>query len=224
MTIFWSINFDYTVSSAEYLSALSCLERFWVSIEVLAGIWQGNRINLSDLCVNFCDQNWCVHVLNPHFCVSFPRRKTIQMHMGGMHVEVCSFRWTNAAFPQAHRNQTLPVSRLWPELFTFRPSCSSQETPHASLNVFCPWLLTHFFCFLHVHFNLDSAGLDLWVYTIKSLHMVSNRCYLTLLCPCHGSDLKNVNTSFFSPGDAKQTLSPFSMFIVFHLWIREFLN
>lgn len=81
-----------------------------------------------------------------------------------------------------------------------------------------------FFVFLHMHFNLDSAGLDLWVYIIKSLRMVSNRCYLALLCPCHGSDLKNVNTSFLSPGDAKQTLSAFSMFIVFHLSIREFVN
>lgn len=73
--------------------------------------------------------------------------------------------------------------------------------------------VTLFFCFLHTHFNLDSAGLDLWVYTIKSLCMVSNTCYLTLLCPCHGSDLKNVNTSF-SSGDAKQTPSAFNMFIV----------
>lgn len=113
-TIFWSVNFDYTVSSAEYSAALCCLEAFWVSIELLAEIWQDNKINLSDLCVNWCDQNWCARVLNPHFCVSFSRRKTVQMHLGGMHVEVCSLRWTNAAFPQAHRNQTLPVPRLWP--------------------------------------------------------------------------------------------------------------
>lgn len=67
--------------------------------------------------------------------------------------------------------------------------------------------------FLRVHFNLDSAGLNLCAYTIKNFHMVSNRCYLTLLFPCHGSDLKNVNI-FFSR-DAKQTLPTDSMCNVF---------
>lgn len=37
--------------------------------------------------------------------------------------------------------------------------------------------LTHF---LHVHFNFDSAGLNLWIYIIHNFHMVSSRYSLIL--------------------------------------------
>lgn len=57
--------------------------------------------------------------------------------------------------------------------------------------------------FLYVHFNFDSAGLNLWIYIIQDFHMVSS-WYSNPPSPYHGSDLKNVNT-FFSR-DAKQTL------------------
>lgn len=139
------------------------------------------------------------------------------MHVGRVHVEVCSVWWTDKTFPKTHWHQTLPVSRLWPQLLPLRPPGPAPEAPHAGLKasaahhspvpallaLVCPpsHCLTHF---LHVHFHLDSAGLNLWIYIIQNFRMVSSR-HSNPPSPYHGSDLKNVNTFFFS-GDAKQTL------------------
>lgn len=69
---------------------------------------------------------------------SFPpplcRRKTLQMYVGRMHMEICSVWWTHKTFPETHWNQTFPVSRLWPQLLPLRPPCSAQEAPHARVN------------------------------------------------------------------------------------------
>ena len=55
------------------------------------------------------------------------------------------------------------------------PHCDS---PLSRLSL-CPpsHYLTHF---LHVHFNFDSAGLNLWIYIIQNFHMVSSLYSLIL--------------------------------------------
>lgn len=149
------------------------------------------------------------------------------MHLGRLHMEICSVWWTNKTFPKAHWNQTFPVSGLRPKLLSLRPSCPPQETPHARLKaclhlsdspLFLALCLSHCPCaslslflsscplansFLYVHFNFDSAGLNLWIYIIQDFFMVSS-WFSNPPFPYHGSDLKNVNIIF--SWDAKQTL------------------
>lgn len=133
-----------------------------------------------------------------------------------MHMEVCSVWWTHKTFSKTHWNQTLPVPRLWPQLLPLWPPCPPQETPHARLSVSAsrlgaplarlshppPNCLTHF---LHVHFNLDSAGLNLWIYIIQtSIWSVVDILIPPLSLPRVRP--KECEHFFFFPGDAKQTL------------------
>lgn len=57
-------------------------------------------------------------------------------------------------------------------LCTESATCSS-ECPSLPASCHTSVVVLGFF-FYTQHFHLDSAGLNLWVYTIKSLHMVSN--------------------------------------------------
>lgn len=43
-----------------------------------------------------------------------PRRKTIQVYLGRLHLEICSFGWTDEALPQTHGGETVQMCRLWP--------------------------------------------------------------------------------------------------------------
>lgn len=64
---------------------------------------------------------------------SLCRWETLQVHVGRLHVEVCSFRRADKTLPQAHRSQTLPVPWLWAQLLPFRSPGTAQETPPPGL-------------------------------------------------------------------------------------------
>lgn len=58
------------------------------------------------------------------------RRETLQMHLGGLHLEVCSLRRADQAFPQAHGHQALPLLGLRPQLLALRPPGSAPPEAH----------------------------------------------------------------------------------------------
>lgn len=55
------------------------------------------------------------------------------MHVGGLHVEICTFRRTYTALPQTHRRQAIPVPWLRAQLFPVWSPGPAQETPPAGL-------------------------------------------------------------------------------------------
>ena len=57
------------------------------------------------------------------------RWEALQVHVGRLHVEVCTFRWADETLPQAHRSQTVPVPRLWTQLLPLWSPGFAQETP-----------------------------------------------------------------------------------------------
>lgn len=61
------------------------------------------------------------------------RRKTIQVYMGRVRVEVCPFRRIDEALPQTHGSQAVQVCRLWPQLFPFGSLGVAPPEAHARL-------------------------------------------------------------------------------------------
>lgn len=61
------------------------------------------------------------------------RRKTLQMYLGRLHLEVCSLRRTDEALPQAHGSEAIQVCRLWPQLFPLRSLGAPPPQAHAGL-------------------------------------------------------------------------------------------
>lgn len=62
------------------------------------------------------------------------RREAIQMYVGGLHLEICTFRWADTALPQAHWCQALPVPGLWAQLLSLGSPGPAQETPPAGVS------------------------------------------------------------------------------------------
>lgn len=55
------------------------------------------------------------------------------MQLGRLHVEVRPFRRADKTLPQAHGSQTVPLSRLWPQLLPLWPPGFTQETTPPSV-------------------------------------------------------------------------------------------
>lgn len=61
------------------------------------------------------------------------RGETLQVQLGRLHVEVRPFRRADETLPQAHGSQTVPLSRLWPQLLPLWPPGFTQETTPSSV-------------------------------------------------------------------------------------------
>ena len=61
--------------------------------------------------------------------LSLCRRKTIQVYVGRLRMEVCKIRWTNTPLQKAHRSQTIQMYSLRAMLLAIRPSRPSHEAP-----------------------------------------------------------------------------------------------
>lgn len=69
----------------------------------------------------------------PRVISSLCRGETLQVQLGRLHVEVRPFRRADETLPQAHGSQTVPLSRLWPQLLPLWPPGFTQETTPPSV-------------------------------------------------------------------------------------------
>lgn len=69
----------------------------------------------------------------PRVISSLCRGETLQVQLGRLHVEVRPFRRADETLPQAHGSQTVPLSRLWPQLLPLWPPGFTQETTPSSV-------------------------------------------------------------------------------------------
>lgn len=168
------------------LPACCWWKAFRVSLKLHDETWQGKRINLSS--------NWCICILKPVSLFLSSGEKPYK----------CT--WEGCTWKFARSDELTRHFRKHTGIKPFQcPDCdrSFSRSDHLTLHRkrhMLVWVSSApdsstFFFYTCILIRVQLVWISV-VYTIKSLHMVSTRCYLTLRCPCHGSDLKNVNNCF----------------------------